>query len=380
MFQIELFSVSGITIALFTSLLILSREKRKPFDYLLVGWLLATGFNLSFFLWNSQSVASLPFMANLLGISMPLMHGPLLFLFVKHAFSEKVGIREVKHFIPWLVFMMVFIVWWIRFPDGLIFRHGFMGFVGKVPWILEQYGLFFAIIAGGYTLAAFLRIQKLKRQLEKTHSSEVRNIFNWLQRWIFIALVFFLATYLVVEITLSTEKISSPDTFKIISVFISVYISYIGYYGIRQPNTFQMVDLEPLAVEKEFNVNNEADKLKIQKAIEKLNEVFETQQPFLDPDLTITGLSNLCGIPSGQISLAINRGAGKNFYDFINEYRVKEFIVRIDDKEYAYLSLLGLAYDCGFRSKSTFNAFFKRHTGFTPSQYKKNLSNKSGKI
>jgi AraC-like DNA-binding protein len=188
------------------------------------------------------------------------------------------------------------------------------------------------------------------------------------------------ATYLVVEITLSTQRIDSHDTFKIISVFISFYISYISFYGIKQTHTFQKIDLGSLSVEKEFNTNNQTDKVKIQQAIEKINEVFETQRPYLDPDLTITGLSNLCGIPSGQISLAINKGTGKNFYDFINEYRVKEFIKRIDDQECAHLSLLGLAYDCGFRSKSTFNSFFKRYTGFTPSEYKKNLSNKSGKM
>jgi len=380
MFQIELLSAAGISIALFTALLIFSRGKKLPFDYLLVGWLVATGFNLSFFLWSNQSNASIPFMANLLGISMPLVHGPLLYLFVKNAFSKKIGVGELKHFMPWLVFLLVFVVWWIRFPNGLIFRHGFMVLVGKYPWILYQYGLFFALIAGGYTLAAFFRIQMLKRQLEKTHSSEVRNIFNWLQRWIIIAIVFFVATYLVVEITVSTQRLSSHDTFKIISVFISFYIFYIGFYGIRQTHTFQKIDLEPLAIEKEFYTNSESEKLKIQQAIVKLNEVSENQRPYLDPDLTITGLSNLCGIPSGQISLAINKGLDKNFYDFINEYRVKEFIKRIDEKKYAHLSLLGLAYDCGFRSKSTFNSFFKRHTGFTPSQYKKNLSNKSGKI
>lgn len=373
MFFITSISIAGITIALFTSVLIFSRDKKRPVDFLLMGWLLSTGFNLSFFLWSGRQV---PFLINLLGISMPLVHGPLLFLFVKHAFSKTIAYHEAKHFVSWLVFMLVFGFWWFLNPHSLDFRFGFMVFTSKAPWLFYQYGFLFALVAGGYTLAAFFQIRKHKKQLERTHSSEVRNIFNWLQRWIINAIFFFVATYLVVEITVSTGKINMHDTFRIISFFISIYIFYISFYGIKHTQAFQKLDAEVLACEKELTEGTNEEKVK--EIIKRLYEVMEDEQPYLDPDLTIADLSKLCGLPSGQISAAINKGLDKNFYDFINEYRVKEFIQRIDEKEYAQLSLLGLAYDCGFRSKSTFNAFFKRYTGRTPSHFKKNPSNASG--
>ena len=75
-----------------------------------------------------------------------------------------------------------------------------------------------------------------------------------------------------------------------------------------------------------------------------------------------------------QLSQVLNEQLGKNFYDFINEYRVEEFKSRIQLPENNHLTLLGVAFDSGFNSKTTFNTIFKKTTGLTPSDYKKTIN------
>ena len=79
---------------------------------------------------------------------------------------------------------------------------------------------------------------------------------------------------------------------------------------------------------------------------------------------------------SNQLSQLINEGFQKSFYDLINEMRVSEVQAKMEDPDYAHLSLLGIGLESGFNSKSSFNLLFKKFTGQTPSQYKKSISEK----
>jgi AraC-like DNA-binding protein len=75
-----------------------------------------------------------------------------------------------------------------------------------------------------------------------------------------------------------------------------------------------------------------------------------------------------------HLSQVINQLFGKNFYDFINTFRVEEVKERIKDENYRHLTLLAIAFDCGFNSKATFNSVFKKFSGISPSVYKKELT------
>lgn len=74
------------------------------------------------------------------------------------------------------------------------------------------------------------------------------------------------------------------------------------------------------------------------------------------------------------MSHLINAGLGENFYDFINKYRVEEVKRLMADPQKQNYNLLGIALEAGFKSKSTFNLIFKRFTGLTPTEYKKNIT------
>ena len=78
-------------------------------------------------------------------------------------------------------------------------------------------------------------------------------------------------------------------------------------------------------------------------------------------------------LSKGYLSQIINQKEGKNFFDFINHYRVEDVKEKLNDDAYSHFSILGVALEAGFKSKSTFNAVFKKMTGMTPSQFKRKI-------
>lgn len=104
--------------------------------------------------------------------------------------------------------------------------------------------------------------------------------------------------------------------------------------------------------------------------LEGLLEYMENKKPYLNGDLTIENLAKELKMQRHHLTQIINTLLNKNFFNFINEYRVKEAAKQLEnnnDKK----SVLEIAYNSGFNSKSVFNKIFKEYTGKTPSQYRK---------
>jgi AraC-like DNA-binding protein len=99
----------------------------------------------------------------------------------------------------------------------------------------------------------------------------------------------------------------------------------------------------------------------------------ETEKPHLNENLTLGELANNLEILPNNLSRLINEEFGKNFHEFVNAYRIDEVKKSLADPKFAHYSLLGIAFECGFNSKSTFNSVFKQLTGKTPSAYRKSL-------
>ena len=97
----------------------------------------------------------------------------------------------------------------------------------------------------------------------------------------------------------------------------------------------------------------------------------DIEKPYLNADISLPELSERMNIPSHHLSRVINEKLNMNFFDFINQYRVEEVKSRIQDQQYVHLSILGIAFDSGFNTKSAFNRVFKKMTGMTPSEFKR---------
>ena len=102
----------------------------------------------------------------------------------------------------------------------------------------------------------------------------------------------------------------------------------------------------------------------------------DEKQYYLDSDLTLSKLSKLTTIPDRDISRALNHVLNVNFHEFVNDYRVATFKSNLQLAELSHLSLLGIAMESGFGSKSTFNLVFKAKEGITPKQYLQKIQTK----
>ncbi len=107
-----------------------------------------------------------------------------------------------------------------------------------------------------------------------------------------------------------------------------------------------------------------------------ITNILEKQQLFLDPNFSLKKLAEQLDLHPNKLSWLINENIGKNFNEYINSYRLATFKVKALDPANSHLTLLGLAYESGFNSKTVFNAFFKKHEGMTPRAWVKAASNK----
>ncbi|UOQ70502.1 helix-turn-helix domain-containing protein [Hymenobacter cellulosilyticus] len=101
---------------------------------------------------------------------------------------------------------------------------------------------------------------------------------------------------------------------------------------------------------------------------EKLLALMDEEQPWLEPELTLTEVAKRLRITPGLLSKIINSGCGQNFNDFVNAYRVREAQRLLADPRFAHYSLVGVALESGFNSRSTFNRVFKKMVGQAPSE------------
>lgn len=106
---------------------------------------------------------------------------------------------------------------------------------------------------------------------------------------------------------------------------------------------------------------------------QRLMQHMEEAKPYLDAQLSLRQLANCLDVNTNYLSQVINEKHGKNFFEFVNGYRVDELKQMLKKPENRQFTILSLAFECGFNSKTTFNTAFKRITGFTPSQYLKKV-------
>ncbi|MBI3787081.1 MAG: helix-turn-helix transcriptional regulator [Ignavibacteriales bacterium] len=159
---------------------------------------------------------------------------------------------------------------------------------------------------------------------------------------------------------------------------LSITIFTLGYEGLFQEEVFSNKAALQIAVAEETPVQNAGD---VQKMIEEAKQsapgllaFMEEKKPYLNEGLTLTELAKQVGMSRNQLSFVINSGIGDSFYTFINKYRVEEAKRLIADPKNANFTILSLAFEAGFPSKSSFHNVFKKLTGLTPTEYRNTLS------
>lgn len=101
----------------------------------------------------------------------------------------------------------------------------------------------------------------------------------------------------------------------------------------------------------------------------KLEQLMQDQKLYTDPDLSLDALAVALDINPKYLSVILNNSVGKNFYDFVNQYRIEEVKTRLSDLRSRNFTIEAIANQAGFRSKSSFNAAFRKQTNMTPREY-----------
>ncbi len=192
-------------------------------------------------------------------------------------------------------------------------------------------------------------------------------------------------TYFVIPIVILLIFSCVNDILKIIGLKELPFLSnqnFNTYLLLIVAFLFYFISFKLLTNNKYILPKNEISKYKNSNLNTKLIEQYksdlinlmEVDKLYLNGKLSIQDVSEKLNIPKQYISEVLNEHMNTNFQDFINGYRVEEFIKRIENDQNNQFTLLGIATEVGFNSKSSFNAIFKKFKGLTPTQFKKNLS------
>jgi putative ABC transport system permease protein len=109
----------------------------------------------------------------------------------------------------------------------------------------------------------------------------------------------------------------------------------------------------------------------------RLKKAMETHLYYQDPEINLSSLAEKLKLHPHELSRIINIALKKNFNDFINEYRIRDVVSKMQDSAYNGLTMVGIAFEAGFNSKSTFNRVFREMTGKSPAEFKNNLQKDS---
>jgi len=217
------------------------------------------------------------------------------------------------------------------------------------------------------TIWTYKELKHYHHQLLNNFSDIQGKALFWLQRLNFLVLL--ISIFWFFSITHMFIVGHRTDSFYILWIIVSCLIYWLAYLVILRKNIFAIPVFKKSIDKGEKNTLPNT----IDEHYEKLLTLLQTEKIYQDADLNMDLLSKKMGLSNGYLSKIINQKEGKNFYEFINTYRIEEVKAHLSHPDYAHYSILGIGMEAGFKSKSTFNAVFKRMTGMTPSAYKKQL-------
>lgn len=163
-----------------------------------------------------------------------------------------------------------------------------------------------------------------------------------------------------------------------LNLFVAILTLYLGIKGYFTDTT-KLNKLDFSFSPKTIGIPESTDDIEqksfSQDDLVQVKTLMEIDKAYLNPELNLSDLAQMANMTRGQLSEVINSGFGKNFNDFVNEYRVEAFKTMLKNDKHKQLSLLGIAQECGFNSKATFNRVFKKLTNHSPSDYLKTQLN-----
>lgn len=359
----------GIFASLFFFILLLGKKNKSLPDSILATWMLVIAIHLAnFYIYSKGYWEIYP---HLIGITapFPFFYGPMLYLYIRYSIrnDKRLETRDYLHFLP-IVLTYLYMSKFYFFYTEEEKRMVDQGLVDDYSTFSNILVIGFIVAAITYAILSFRLLKKHQKLIDENFSNPENINLNWLRSFIWgVALIFLTVTIVLISRDVMGVKYPFAPDYIFYSLIIFAILS-LGYFGIRHENIF--TDNEVIEVIEKSRGTYQKSSLKEDLGKEKhrqLIQMVETDKPYLESNLTLNTLAERLDIPLHHLSQIINQFEGQNFNDFINKYRVEEFIRRASRD--SHLSFLAIALDSGFNSKSTFNSVFRKHKGVTPTQY-----------
>jgi len=303
-----------------------------------------------------------------------LLIGPVFFFYTKSLLNNsfKLNLKDSLHFLPAVLYLVYSLV--IYIVDVWVLDEFYFYADGKDKDFSEWYQMVGLVSMLCYLYLSFKYYQNYRKvaQQEVSYANEIA--FRWLN--------YFMIAFGVILVLRVVFFITNPEWWNFGSKFwyylcFSILLFYIAISGYSNTLrlSFRLIALfsNPFTLDtKNLEVASEktnTDGIDLKKWKEKINTYFDTHPVASNPSLTLTEVAQQLDTNRNVISTVINQEFKINFNDFVNQKRTEAVIEKFQNLEHKKTTLLGIALDCGFNSKATFNRAFKKQTGLTPKQY-----------
>ncbi|MGV0924043.1 helix-turn-helix domain-containing protein [Empedobacter tilapiae] len=312
--------------------------------------------NLEAFRWSSNYVVSATFYLYVLSVCYT---------------NFRLKLKHLIHLIPFFAFNAL-MMWGIYLNDRPT-KIMFINSMNDMP--LVQFFLYlFEVLFQVYFIASFLVIRKAKKIYLENYTNPNISALNALYKITilyyvlhFIVLIRWLVTYIfgVGEIR---AWIVTIDGFSFL--FCTCWYLFVA---LNNPEFFRGVNSDLKPIKEVVSEEKSTPEINEEKnaAIKSLKDFMVKNKPYLDSSLTIQNLAEQVEMPVKDLSTLINLYMDKHFFDFVNEYRIEKAIQILKDPAQKQLTVLEILYQVGFNSKSSFNTSFKKYTGKTPTDFRK---------
>lgn len=366
----------GISINLFLLLILITKRRKTVADNILLAWLFVMALHVGLFIATLQpvDVNNIHWILGLIA-PFPLIHGPFLYLYTAASTNMLPARKQIwfLHFLPFLLTVVLLMPLYLKTGTEklAIYMSG-----GEDYQRFNQVLLLAIYISGiAYIIASFILLRKHRKNIGEQFSYEEKINLDWLRNLIIGLLVL----WLIIIVLKKNSLVFSAA---------AIFITLIGFLGIRQVGIFGMnapeaipepakpevpvndVDTAPvLEVPKKKYANSGLNADQASEIHGRLKTAMEQEKLYTEPELSLAMLAGKLDVHPNYLSQVINEKEGKSFFDYINTLRVEEFVRLAAVPNSSQYTILSLAYDCGFNSKSSFNKNFKKVTGQSPSAY-----------
>jgi len=365
--------IIGFAMSCFLGFLVIGKKNKMPSDFFLLYIFIVYAITIGGTYideYNHENNYPLPQLVNVSWLFL-LLHGPFFWFYVKYLTFENMKIRYVHtlHFLPFIIYFVFHYFNFVSLPAvekiALINQHD--------TRLAPKIGVFIlGLSTVGYNFVVIDLIKKHRKNIKNKFSSLEKIDLNWLQTFAYASLVIFSLKTLLFNLNNHLQFTNDHILSQISFSFSTVYVFYIGYFGIRQGRIF--VDYHAVEAEHPFSPKKQNKPKTIEKKdysqiISKLTGLMEQELPYLDPEFNLAKLSKLIKVKPEMLSEVLNSSLNQNFFDFVNKYRIEDFKIKCLDKENKHFSVMGIAYECGFNSKAAFYRAFNKFEGISPTTY-----------